>query len=119
MSVSPSVSPEPVSNGFGIQAVHDAEPPAELQQDQEEVENAASIYPAPPNVYKRFTNRNLALAKIAKEKGSIEKEDLVQGETVPSFDLTTLVDPPNIDWIVEEGKWSAFGQEFYVRSVLI
>jgi len=109
MSASPSASPEPVRQGQTAE-----EPPQELQ----EVENADSIFPAPNAAYKRFTNRNLELARILQVKGTIESEDLLDGEKVPDFGLATLLEPPNVDWIVEEGSWSCFGQEFYVSSVL-
>ena len=99
MSASPSLSPPPQLNG---QAPTEAQ--AQDQEQQAEVENADSIFPAPPSVYKRFTDRNLALAR-----GEVAEEDREDVD----FDLKTLIEPPNVDWIVEQGRWNCFGQEFY------
>lgn len=60
-----------------------------------------SVFPAPPAFFHRYTDRNLALPPDA-------LIDDVPGEPRPF--LRADLDPPNVDWIVEEGSYSVFGE---------
>ncbi|GJN93990.1 hypothetical protein Rhopal_007053-T1 [Rhodotorula paludigena] len=60
-----------------------------------------SVFPAPPAFFHRYTDRNLALPPDA-------LIDDVPGELRPF--LRADLDPPNVDWIVEEGSYSVFGE---------
>lgn len=108
MSASPSLSPPPQLNGQ-VPTEAQAQAQAQDHEQQAEVENADSIFPAPPSVYKRFTDRNLALAR-----GELAEEDRHEVD----FDLKTLIEPPSVDWIVKQGSWNCFGQEFYASRAV-
>lgn len=95
-------------------------------------ETMSSFFPSPPAGYTRFTDINIALAKRLVGHADF-KADLTH-ETSPTWreqqstllaalkanqetidelkdlDLRTLVRPPNIDLIEEDGHWTAFGQ---------
>jgi hypothetical protein len=98
-----------------------------------------STFPAPPAHYLRYTNSNLQLLAQLKEKLGLEApsyhptaEDspypdvqairqqhtlLADAHDVPDWDLLEL-QKPRADWIVEEGGYSTFGDQWQVKSYL-
>jgi mediator of RNA polymerase II transcription subunit 7 len=99
--------------------------PAQLQQQQQQQDSAAapppgadeqpleddsletSFFPAPAPYYTRYTSDNLALPLAAPVQ-------LPNGQEVSRAEL----EPPNIDWIVEEGSYSVFGETWPVEEKL-
>ncbi|GAA6039364.1 hypothetical protein JCM8097_002817 [Rhodosporidiobolus ruineniae] len=76
-------------------------PPQEPQEPLSEFDT--SFFPAPSPFYLRYTSHNLALP--------LDEDPLISdvpGEPVP-FHRSDL-EPPNVDWIVEEGSYSVFGE---------
>ena len=94
-----------------------------------------AFFPSPPAFYKQFTNSNLSLAKLVVAHPSfqpisedwkaqqtsilqeleIDEKDIEQVSTV---DLRTLLQPPDIKSIEEDGHWMAFGQVWPVSLSL-
>ncbi|GAA5923088.1 hypothetical protein JCM3775_007433 [Rhodotorula graminis] len=68
-----------------------------------------AIFPAPPAFYHRYTQRNLDLAPDATIAD-------VPGEPRP-FSRADL-DPPNVDWIVEDGSYAVFGETWPIDEKL-
>jgi len=111
MSASPSLSPEP-----GVRFSNHVAAGEQVQQEDDEqpIDNAGSIFPPPPKqFYNHYTFRNLELAKQLKATGSFT---LQENETRPDFDLFELVEPPNLDWIQEDGSWTVFGETWPVSG---
>ncbi|GAA5866507.1 hypothetical protein JCM8547_000647 [Rhodosporidiobolus lusitaniae] len=84
------------------------QPPPPAEQDQE---FDTSFFPAPSPYYQRYTARNLALP--------LDHPDLiidVPGEPVPF--LRKDLEPPNVEWIVEEGSYSVFGETWPIDEKL-
>ena len=97
----------------------------------------SSFFPSPPAAYRSFTPRNLALARqLVAHPAFVPLRSLPDGTpnnyddilrdlhvgqeeidrlNAASLDLTTLVKPPDVDLIEEDGHWMAFGQVWPVR----
>ena len=45
------------------------------------------------------------------------REGLSEEAQVELKELEELLKPPRADWVVEEGKWSCFGQSYDVSSI--
>lgn len=80
-------------------------------------------FPSPPTQYNRYTQRNLELLALLRERTATSLHDAVQDgqhailsdqADVPEWDLTEL-EPPRADWIVEEGGYDTFGDRWPVR----
>ncbi|BGP20020.1 hypothetical protein JCM10213v2_008155 [Rhodosporidiobolus nylandii] len=95
---SPSSSP-PNAHAFELeQPPQDASPPEEFD---------TSFFPAPSPFYLRYTSRNLALSPDALIAD-------VPGEPAP-FKRSEM-EPPNVDWIVEDGSYGVFGETWPVEE---
>ena len=64
-----------------------------------------TLFPPPPEYYKAFTPE--AVERLAdlrsKDEGGEERERLEKEQ-----------DPPRTGWILEDGRWMAFGQQYTV-----
>ena len=124
---------------------------------------STSFFPPPPQVYKKFTKRNLKYLEIvnshpladgeapwdgfpppqrlerqnailkqsiprSKQDGLQEGDDVEMaplGEddteaaslALPDFDLKRELEPPNVDWIEEDGGYTVFGQLWPIPDV--
>ena len=91
---------------------------------------ANSFFPAPPPAWKRYTAINLELANLLKaqrgdeaipENWRANQDELLAqlGRSErPEFDLRELIEPPRVDWIEQEGSWTAFGQAWPIEERL-
>lgn len=100
---SAAASPAPVQ--LQQQGSAAAPPPGDEQPADDSLET--SFFPAPAPYYTRYTSDNLALPLTA----SVQ---LPNGQEVSRAEL----EPPNIDWIVEEGSYSVFGETWPVEEKL-
>lgn len=68
-----------------------------------------TLFPPPPEYYKAFTPEAVErLAELrSKDEGGEERERLEKEQ-----------DPPRTDWILEDGRWMAFGQQYTVSFVV-
>lgn len=87
--------------------------------DNETVE-VGSTFPAPPSYFKHFTQQNLDLVESVPTDISPTTEAFQQWykETCDdevSVDLRSALSKPRVDWIVEDGYYSAYGEVWPVR----
>lgn len=80
-----------------------------------------SPFPSPPSHYTKYTTQNLTLLDLLRERA----EDVFEAELdqhqilsdqpdVPEWPLTQL-EKPRVDWILEEGHYTVFGDTWFVR----
>ena len=88
-----------------------------LEEDQEaELRNP---FPSPPSHYQNYSSHNLNLLSHLKERQNEEnkytsqQELLKDQEDVPDWPLTQL-EKPRVDWIVEDGSYTVFGDTWPV-----
>lgn len=82
-----------------------------------------SPFPSPPSHYTKYTTHNLELLALLKQR-TAESADLESDQhqvlsdqpDVPEWPLTQL-EKPRVDWILEEGHYSIFGETWPVRTV--
>lgn len=93
------------------------------------MEEIANPFTFPPSQYRRYTKRNLVLLDLLRTRTETKLHDEIpldeqyriladQGEPAVEWDLTHL-EPPRIDWIVEDGGYEAFGDFWPVRLHLV
>lgn len=98
-------SPSPTASPAGQTVLNGQPEPAAQAPPPPPDELDTSIFPGPPAFYHRYTSANLALpldATISDESG--EPQPFKRSE----------MEPPNVDWIVEEGNYSVFGETWPV-----
>lgn len=82
--------------------------------DSETVE-VGSTFPAPPSQYKYFSQDNLDLLEglptdiPATKEAFVEWYNKTKGEDI-DVDLRTTLVKPRVDWILEDGYYSAYGE---------
>lgn len=81
-----------------------------------------SPFPSPPSHYTKYTTHNLELLNLLKQRTSESADsDLDQQQVlsdqpdVPEWPLTQL-EKPRVDWILEEGHYTIFGDVWNVRT---
>ncbi|KAG8987911.1 Mediator of RNA polymerase II transcription subunit 7 [Tulasnella sp. JGI-2019a] len=85
-----------------------------------EVPQDTESYPIPPERFKSFTDANLNLLKLVRERTQTTlHEPLPEGtnqadilndqppESIPDLDVTVL-EPPRLDWIIEGGRFEMY-----------
>ncbi|KAH7106402.1 MED7 protein-domain-containing protein [Auriculariales sp. MPI-PUGE-AT-0066] len=81
-------------------------------------------FPSPPSIYTNYTSHNLRLLSILKSRQTVtdasddtalvnQQDILSDQKDVPSSDLRSL-EPPRVDWILEEGHYDVFGDKWHV-----
>ena len=91
--------------------------------DEEETE-LRNPFPSPPSHYTRYTNHNLKLLELLKERAgdgadvaALNQYDVLSDQTnVPEWSIATL-DKPRVDWILEEGHYTVFGDTWFVSGL--
>lgn len=91
--------------------------------DDEQETELRNPFPSPPSHYMNYTNHNLKLLALLRERvPEIENSDINQRDVlsdqndVPDWSLTQL-EKPRVDWILEEGHYNVFGDTWFVRTV--
>ncbi|OSC97235.1 hypothetical protein PYCCODRAFT_1377608 [Trametes coccinea BRFM310] len=90
--------------------------------DDEETE-LRNPFPSPPSHYTRYTDHNLRLLKLLRERlgedadlYSINQYEVLSDQTdVPDWPLAQL-EKPRVDWILEEGYYTVFGDTWFVKE---
>jgi mediator of RNA polymerase II transcription subunit 7 len=89
--------------------------------DEEETE-LRNPFPSPPSHYQKYTAHNLNLLSLLRERAEPEGIDLsnvnqyaiLDGQSdVPEWPLAEL-EKPRVDWIVEGGEYTVFGETWQV-----
>ena len=91
--------------------------------DDEETE-LRNPFPSPPSHYTRYTTHNLKLLGLLKDRadpeaelGSLNQYEVLADQTdVPEWSLAQL-EKPRVDWILEEGHYTVFGDSWFVSTV--
>ncbi|KAM5545901.1 hypothetical protein V8D89_000027 [Ganoderma adspersum] len=92
--------------------------------DDEETE-LRNPFPSPPSHYTRYTNHNLKLLELLKDRASddadiaaLNQYDVLSDQTdVPEWSIATL-EKPRVDWILEEGHYTVFGDTWFVKETI-
>ncbi|PIL29047.1 hypothetical protein GSI_09095 [Ganoderma sinense ZZ0214-1] len=92
--------------------------------DDEETE-LRNPFPSPPSHYTRYTNHNLKLLELLKERAGdgadiavLNQYDVLSDQTdVPEWSIATL-EKPRVDWILEEGHYTVFGDTWFVKETI-
>lgn len=93
--------------------------------DEEEAE-LRSPFPSPPSHYNNYTSHNLKLLTLLKERvgdqnadlGTVNQHELLSDQTdVPTWSLAQL-EKPRVDWVLEEGHYSVFGDTWFVKETI-
>ncbi|KAI9058468.1 hypothetical protein FKP32DRAFT_1742151 [Trametes sanguinea] len=90
--------------------------------DDEETE-LRNPFPSPPSHYTRYTDHNLRLLKLLRERAgedadlySVNQYEVLSDQTdVPDWPLAQL-EKPRVDWILEEGHYTVFGDTWFVKE---
>jgi mediator of RNA polymerase II transcription subunit 7 len=92
--------------------------------DEEETE-LRNPFPSPPSHYQNYTAHNLKLLSLLGERAEPEGIDLSNvnqrailsdQSDVPEWPLAQL-EKPRVDWILEEGHYTVFGDTWQVSLV--
>ncbi|KAI0827401.1 MED7 protein-domain-containing protein [Trametes gibbosa] len=90
--------------------------------DDEETE-LRNPFPSPPSHYTRYTNLNLKLLKVLRERAgedadlyALNQYEVLSDQTdVPDWPLAQL-EKPRVDWILEEGHYTVFGDTWFIKE---
>lgn len=81
-----------------------------------------SPFPSPPSHYTKYTTHNLELLKLLKQRTSestdseLDQQHVLSDQPdVPEWPLTQL-EKPRVDWILEEGHYTTFGDVWNVGT---
>ena len=94
--------------------------------DEEETE-LRNPFPSPPSHYQNYTAQNLKLLSLLRERAEPEGIDLSNvnqhailsdQSDVPEWPLAQL-EKPRVDWILEEGHYTVFLEEWQVSPAPI
>ena len=90
--------------------------------DEEEETELRNPFPSPPSHYTKYTTHNLHLLDLLRERAgdadlfTVNQYELLKDQTdVPDWPLVQL-EKPRVDWILEEGRYTVFGDTWFVRT---
>jgi mediator of RNA polymerase II transcription subunit 7 len=88
--------------------------------DDEQEAELRNPFPSPPSHYTNYTTHNLKLLSLLRERApglqdeKIHQHELLSDQSdVPDWPLAQL-EKPRVDWIVEDGQYSVFGDTWFV-----
>ncbi len=91
--------------------------------DDEQEAELRNPFPSPPAHYGRYTSQNLRLLSLLNSRAATgsskdAEEQALAGQTdVPEWDLRQL-EKPRVDWILEDGHYSSYGDTWFVSMAL-
>ena len=87
--------------------------------DEEEAE-LRNPFPSPPSHYTNYTTHNLKLLELLKERvgehdiATANQAEVLSDQTdIPDWPLVQL-EKPRVDWMMEEGQYTVFGDTWFV-----
>lgn len=90
--------------------------------DDEQETELRNPFPSPPSNYQNYTSHNLQLLSLLKSRTVDEpieevdqREVLADQKDVPDWPLAQL-EKPRVDWILEEGQYTVFGDTWFVSE---
>lgn len=91
-------------------------------EEEEEETELRNPFPSPPSHYTKYTTHNLHLLDLLQERAgdadlaAVNQYDVLKDRTdVPDWSLLQL-EKPRVDWILEEGHYTVFGDTWFVRA---
>ncbi|THH17769.1 hypothetical protein EUX98_g9064 [Antrodiella citrinella] len=102
-----------------------------MEDEEAELRNP---FPSPPSHYTNYTSHNLKLLELLRERAPASNEPeaeaspsdfsqlnqhevLSDQQDVPEWPLQQL-EKPRVDWILEEGHYSVFGDTWFIKDVI-
>ncbi|KAI6007166.1 MED7 protein-domain-containing protein [Pisolithus albus] len=93
--------------------------------DESEESELRNPFPSPPSHYVKYTSHNLKLLETLKERvkdtaniASVDQHDVLSDLTdIPPWPLVQL-EKPRVDWILDEGHYSVFGDTWFVKETI-
>jgi len=92
-------------------------------EDDEETE-LRNPFPSPPSHYTKYTTHNLNLLGLLHERvedtdlSTVNQYEELKDQTdVPDWPLVQL-EKPRVDWILEEGHYTVFGDTWFVKETI-
>ncbi|OBZ76142.1 Mediator of RNA polymerase II transcription subunit 7 [Grifola frondosa] len=81
--------------------------------------------PLPPSHYTHYTSHNLDLLRLLRTRegadadlASVNQREVLSDQSdVPEWPLAQL-EPPRVDWILDEGHYSVFGDTWFVKETI-
>jgi mediator of RNA polymerase II transcription subunit 7 len=95
--------------------------------DDDETAELRNPFPSPPSHYLNYTAHNLKLLSLLRERTTPDEQDLTNVNQhavlsdqvdVPDWPLSQL-EKPRVDWILEDGQYTVFGDTWVVRPFLL
>ncbi|KZT63610.1 hypothetical protein DAEQUDRAFT_733615 [Daedalea quercina L-15889] len=90
--------------------------------DGEEETELQNPFPSPPSHYTKYTTHNLNLLELLRERvggadlSTVNQYEVLKDQTnVPEWSLIQL-EKPRVDWILEEGQYTVFGDTWFVKE---
>lgn len=93
--------------------------------DEEQEAELRNPFPSPPSHYQKYTSHNLHLLSLLKERTATKSEEeraqldqreiLSDQKNAPDWPLMQL-EKPRVDWILEEGHYTVFGDTWFVSD---
>ena len=81
-------------------------------------------FPSPPSHYQNYTTHHLDLLSLLKERvgeddiGQVNQHQVLSDQNdIPDWSLAQL-EKPRVDWILEEGSYTVFGDTWFVSPSL-
>lgn len=94
--------------------------------DDDETAELRNPFPSPPSHYLNYTAQNLKLLSLLRERAGPDEQDLTNVNQhavlsdqvdVPDWPLSQL-EKPRVDWILEDGQYTVFGDTWMVHLLL-
>ncbi|KAF9244521.1 MED7 protein-domain-containing protein [Melanogaster broomeanus] len=94
-----------------------------MEEEETELRNP---FPSPPSHYTNYTTHNLKLLELLRERarnenlepGVLNQHEILSDQAdVPAWPLTQL-EKPRVDWILEEGHYTVFGDMWFVKETI-
>lgn len=114
-------SESPTNEELPQQQQHNQEQEQTQQMEEEESDLNSSFFPAPSHYYKLYTTSNLSLPPntplpFPSTSSTTNSESI--NSTIATTTTTDDLLPPNINWIIERGSYTVFGQTWPVEEIL-
>ncbi|GBE83433.1 MED7 protein-domain-containing protein [Sparassis latifolia] len=92
-----------------------------MEEEEAELRNP---FPSPPSQYNKYITHDLQLLSLLRERagdGDLAAANqatlLADQDDVPEWPLTQL-EKPRVDWIVEDGQYTVFGDTWFVKETI-
>jgi len=92
-----------------------------MEEEEAELRNP---FPSPPSHYTKYTTHNLRLLDLLRERATdvdlstVNQHEVLSDQTdIPEWPLAQL-EKPRVDWILEEGQYTVFGDTWFIKETI-